>query len=280
MAIGSALVGGLIAGGLGLAGASKQAGAARDAAAQSAEATRLSVEEQRAAREQLVKLLQPWTQGGQSALGQQMALLGLAPTQTNWTAYAQSNPQLMAAYNAQGGQGQTINVMGRQITIPGGAKMPLEQFAQQWHQTKGGDLSAFQTGGAKAQQAAIDQFQQSPMFQALARQGEDAILQNASATGGLRGGNTQGALAQFRPALLNQQIQQQYQNLAGLSALGQSSAAGVGSGGMAAASNIGNLLTQNATNQGNAALVGGNAYGQAFGSIANIVGNLYGLGKF
>lgn len=276
MALGTAIVGGLIAGAGALGGAAMSAGAAKDAAKTSAQATQASIAEQRAAREQLVKLLQPYTSAGLPALQAQMNLLGIAPQQTNWAAFAQSNPQLMAAYNAQGGAGQTINVMGREITIPGGAKMPLEQFAQQWHQSKGGDLSRFQTGGAQGQQQAINQFEQSPMFQSLARQGEDAILQNASATGGLRGGNVQGALAQFRPALLNQQLQQQFQNLSGVSALGQASAAGVGNGFQGAANNIGNLQMANASTQGNAGLAGANAYGQAFGQIGNIAGNIFG----
>ena len=204
-----------------------------------------------------------------------MNLLGIAPQQTNWTAFAQSNPELMAAYNQQGG-GQMVNIMGRNVMIPGGQRMPLEQFAQQWQATRGGDLSAFQTGGAQGQQQAINQFEQSPMFQALARQGETAILQNASATGGLRGGNVQGALGQFRPALLNQQIQQQFQNLQGLTALGQSSAAGVGAGGFQAAGNIGNIMAGNAVNQGNATLARANAISGGIGDIANAAGGLFG----
>lgn len=277
MALGTAIVGGLIAGAGALGGAAMSAGAAKGAAKTQAEATQASIAEQRAAREQLVKLLQPYTSAGLPALQAQMNLLGIAPQQTNWAAFAQSNPELMAAYNAQGGGGgQTINVMGQQITIPGGPKMPLEQFAQQWHQSKGGDLSRFQTGGAQGQQQAINQFEQSPMFQSLARQGEEAILQNASATGGLRGGNVQGALAQFRPALLNQQLQQQFQNLSGISALGQASAAGVGAGVQGAANNIGNLQMANAGNQANAGLVGANAYGQAFGQIGGLAGQIFG----
>lgn len=74
--------------------------------------------------------------------------------------------------------------------------------------------------GPQAQQAAIAAISGSPEMVALQRQGEQAILQNASATGGLRGGNTQGALAQFRPALLSQLINQRYQQLGGLSGLG------------------------------------------------------------
>lgn len=74
--------------------------------------------------------------------------------------------------------------------------------------------------GPDAQRAAIMALQSSPEFAALTQQGENAILQNASATGGLRGGNTQAALAQFRPAMLSQLIEQQYGRLGGLSNLG------------------------------------------------------------
>lgn len=275
MALGTAIIGGLIAGAGALGGAAISGGAAKSAARTSQQAADASIAEQRAAREQLTQLLQPYTQSGIPALQAQMNLLGIAPQQTNWTAFAQSNPELMAAYNQQGG-GQMVNIMGRNVMIPGGQRMPLEQFAQQWQATRGGDLSAFQTGGAQGQQQAINQFEQSPMFQALARQGETAILQNASATGGLRGGNVQGALGQFRPALLNQQIQQQFQNLQGLTALGQSSAAGVGAGGFQAAGNIGNIMAGNAVNQGNATLARANAISGGIGDIANAAGGLFG----
>jgi len=80
--------------------------------------------------------------------------------------------------------------------------------------------------GAPEQQAAIGALEKSPLFQSSVRQGEEALLQQASATGGLRGGNIQAALAQFRPAMLQEQIARQYQNLAGLTSLGQQSAVG------------------------------------------------------
>ena len=70
--------------------------------------------------------------------------------------------------------------------------------------------------GPQAQQKAVDALQNSPMFQSLVQQGETSILQNASATGGLRGGNTQGLIAHFAPQMLNQQIQQRFQNLGGI----------------------------------------------------------------
>lgn len=124
--------------------------------------------------------------------------------------------------------------------------------------------------GAEAQQQAISGFEQSPLFQSLTQQGENAILQNAAATGGLRGGNVQAALSQFRPQALNALIEQQYGRLGGLTSLGQASAAGQASSGLQSASNIGNLLA----NQG-AAIAGGQmARGgvtrQAFGDLLNI----------
>jgi hypothetical protein len=64
--------------------------------------------------------------------------------------------------------------------------------------------------GAGPQQAAIDQLQTMPGFSRQLKLGENRILQNASATGGLRGGNTQGALGYFAPSLLAQHINDQY----------------------------------------------------------------------
>ena len=98
--------------------------------------------------------------------------------------------------------------------------------------------------GPQAQQMAIDQIAQGPLLQALTRQGEQAMLQNASATGGLRGGNLQGALAQFRPAMLQAALDQQYARLGGLTALGQQSAAGVGTAGLQTGVNTAGLLGQ------------------------------------
>lgn len=75
-------------------------------------------------------------------------------------------------------------------------------------------------GDPDAYQQQIDIVTQSPAFQEALRQGEEAILQNAAATGGLRGGNTQRALMQFRPQLLAQMLDQQYERLGGLTSFG------------------------------------------------------------
>jgi hypothetical protein len=96
--------------------------------------------------------------------------------------------------------------------------------------------------GPEQQQAAINQIAGSPLLQQLTQQGEQALLQRASATGGLRGGNLQGALAQFRPAMLQAALDQQYARLGGLTALGQQSAAGVGTAGLQTGANTAELL--------------------------------------
>jgi hypothetical protein len=157
----------------------------------------------------------------------------------------------------------------------------LQPYAQAGAPALGQQQALLGLQGPQAQQQAISALQASPQFQALQQQGENAILQNASATGGLRGGNVQAALAQFRPQILSSLIDQQYGRLGGIAGAGlgvtsdivtrgQAAAAGQASSGLQSASNIGNLFG----NQG-AALAGGQmARGgvarQAFGDMLNI----------
>lgn len=119
--------------------------------------------------------------------------------------------------------------------------------------------------GAEAQQQAIAGIEQSPLFTQLAQQGENAMLQNAAATGGLRGGNTQAALAQYRPQLLNQMINEQYNRLGGLAQIGQSSAAQTGTAGMQMAQGVGNAYTQSGAAQAGGII----AAGQAVAGLGN-----------
>lgn len=128
-------------------------------------------------------------------------------------------------------------------------------------------------GGPQAQQAAIAGLEASPLFQAQVRQGEEALLQRASATGGLRGGNIQAALAQFRPQMLQAEIERQYGRLGGLTSLGQQSAVGVGTAGQAMGSNVANLLAQQGAAQA------GGILGQAspFVQISQIPAQLAGF---
>lgn len=123
--------------------------------------------------------------------------------------------------------------------------------------------------GNAAQSSAINGIQNSASFQAQLAQGENSIRQNASATGGLRGGNIQAALAQFSPALLNQNIQQQYSNLAGLTSLGQSSAAGLGTAGQNNANAISQLNSQTGAAQAGNALAQGTALSNGINGLTS-----------
>lgn len=129
-------------------------------------------------------------------------------------------------------------------------------------------------GGAAKQQEAIAALEQSPQFQMLQQQGENALLQQASATGGLRGGNTQAALAQFRPQLLSQLIESQYGKLSGLTGIGQASAAGQAAAAQQQGSDIASLLGQQGAAQAGAALAAGQGRAQAWGNVGQAIGNV------
>ena len=157
-------------------------------------------------------------------------------------------------------------------------------------------LDPYQSGGAQAfqqqqnilglgdpgsQQAAYDAMAQSPQFQAMQQQGENAMLQNASATGGLRGGNMQAALAQFSPELLNDLMQQQYSNLGGIAgaglqtaqnaaSMGQASAAGQAAQGIQSGNAIAGLLGQQGAAQAGGMIAGSKGTGAGLGQLMQV----------
>jgi hypothetical protein len=135
--------------------------------------------------------------------------------------------------------------------------------------------------GERAQRDAIATLERAPEFQALTRQGEEALLQRASATGGLRGGNVQAALAQFRPQMLQQQIETQLGRLGGFAGTGlgvsgtllktgQASAAGQAAAGMESAGQIGDLLAQAGAARAGGIMGRGGVARQTFGDILSI----------
>lgn len=132
--------------------------------------------------------------------------------------------------------------------------------------------------GDGAQSAAIAALQGSPQFTAALQQGENSILQNASATGGLRGGNTQAALAQFSPQLLAQTINDQYTRLGGVSAMGQNAAAQTGTFGQASANNVSGLLQQQGAAYAGGALARGQATSNLANSFSSAMGSYFGAG--
>lgn len=162
------------------------------------------------------------------------------------------------------------------------ARLAMEKLLSPYVSAGTGALSQQQAllglSGADAQQQAYSAIENSAGFQAQVQQGENAMLQNASATGGLRGGNIQGALAQYRPAMLTNAINQQYANLGGLTQLGQNSAAGVGSSGMTSANNVATLLAQQGAASAGGVLGQANAYSGLLNAPMQLLGMQAGAG--
>lgn len=238
-----------IAGIVGAAGKKKAVGKAADAQVAAAQQGIDAISANNAATQ---ANFQPYIGAGTSALGAQEDLLGLGGDTggPNWDAYLQENPDV-AAY-------------AQQAVAQGLFKTPQE--AAQSHYTQYGQAEgrtlpgATGQSGADAQQSAIDQLKASPLFQSLFRTGQETIDQNASATGGLRGGNVQNSLANFGSDTLAKVIQQQLSNLGGLSSQGLQATGQAGQ------------LSANATN-GIASLFGDQGQARAGGIIGKANAN-------
>lgn len=154
----------------------------------------------------------------------------------------------------------------------------LSPYVEGGYKGQTGQLDLLGLNGAAPQQSAIDAIKASPQFSSLLKQGEESILSNASATGGLRGGNTQAALGQFSPQLLSQLIDQQYSRLGGMASLGQNAAAGVGNAGITTGNNISTLLQQQGSALAGGALAQGKAQAGYASAITGAIGNYFGMG--
>lgn len=191
------------------------------------------------------------------------------------TGVMSSNAQSDAAESAAGAQTAasqaSIEEQRRQFDA---VQKLLAPYVTAGEQAIGGQQGLLGLAGPAAQREAIAGLEGSPQFQAMMQQGENAILQNASATGGLRGGNVQATLAQFRPQLLSQLIESQFSKLGTISGLGQASAAGQAAAAQQTGANIGNALTQQGQAAAGAALASGQAQAQMWGNIGSSIGNV------
>jgi hypothetical protein len=173
------------------------------------------------------------------------------------------------------------------VTAGTGAITGLQPYAQAGTSSLEQQQALLGLRGPKAQRAAIAGIEGGAGFQSQVRMGEKALLQRASATGGLRGGNIQAALAQFRPQMLQAEIDKQYGRLGGLTALGQTtqqnlaqmgqaSAAGTATAGLRTGADIAGLLGQQGAAQAGAELAEGKAMAGLFNLPAQFLGMQYG----
>lgn len=126
------------------------------------------------------------------------------------------------------------------------------------------DLLGLGEGGAAGQAASIEDLRGSPLYQSLYDNGEEAVLANASATGGLRGGNTQRGLANFGRDTLAQVIENMFAKLGGISGAGNETA-----------TNLGGLGAQNADAIGQAFVGQGNARASRYLAQGQINNNMW-----
>jgi len=141
--------------------------------------------------------------------------------------------------------------------------------------------------GADAQQAQIEALRASPLYQSIFNNGRDTILASASATGGLRGGNTQDALSRFGGDALSQVIQQQLATYGGGIGVGMGSDQALGAFGENAVASMNASRNFGAGAQAQGALIRGGinaqnwnnlgAFGDSFGLDKKIGGFLKGL---
>ena len=250
------VVGAAVIGAAGTAYAANQAsGAADDAAAAQRDAAGQAATLQQTQYNRVQSLLAPYAQAGSGVF--------------DGAAYLRANPDVAADPYFSSRPEEHYRLHGQAEGRQGTFSRPGALQAQQ-------DLLGL--NGNAAQSSAMSAIESSPYFSGLVKQGENALLQNASATGGLRGGNTSAALAQFRPNMLAAAIDQQYQRLGGLVNIGQNAAAGVGNAGQAMANNTGQLLQQAGAAtaggylaSGRAAQQGINGLTSAFGTVAPVL---------
>jgi hypothetical protein len=171
-------------------------------------------------------------------------------------------------------------VLSPYVSAGNQALQDLKPYQKAGTEALQGQRALIGMNGQGAQSSAIQGLANSPEMAAYIQQGENSMLQNAAATGGLRGGNTQAAMGQFRPQLLAGMINQQYSRLGEMTALGAnttgmvfqtgaSAAAGQANAGMQVAGNIGNTLSNYASGAANSYSALGNQQATMMGNMGN-----------
>lgn len=95
--------------------------------------------------------------------------------------------------------------------------------------------------GQEAQQTAFNQFAESPGQRFLRERQEKSLLRNASAIGGLGGGNVRTALQEQAAGIAQQDFQNQFSRLGQIAGQGQGAVTNLGQFGAQTAGNIANL---------------------------------------
>jgi len=134
-----------------------------------------------------------------------------------------------------------------------------------------GDLVG--TNGADPQNAAIEALKASPFYQQLFDNGQNTMLANASASGGLRGGDFQGASMNFGRDTLMAAIERQLSSLGGLAGMGIGATESVANFGQQNANNVTGLLGQIGGAKASGALTRGGINAQMWNNAGGFLDN-------
>lgn len=161
-----------------------------------------------------------------------------------------------------------IDEQRRQYDVSRGDFMPFMQAGQQ---AIGGLSELIGLDGEAQQQTAIDALRGGPLYGSLYRNGEEALLQNGAATGGLRGGNMQRGLLDFGSDVLSNVYQNQVGNLSSVAGLGSGAIGSVAGLGQNAANQIGASLNQQGAARAGAAFTKGGINAQNWQNFGDLL---------
>lgn len=156
-------------------------------------------------------------------------------------------------------------------------KQMLEPYSQAGLGGLQSYLAMLGQSGNEAQQAAIAGLEQTPGYQAQLGAGQRAILQNASATGGLRGGNVQQGLAEFGSGLFGQYYNQQLDRLGQLQNQGLQTQSGLANLRAGNAANISSQYNAMGEAQAQGILAQQAAQNDMYSGMASGLGGLSGM---
>lgn len=157
-----------------------------------------------------------------------------------------------------------------------GAQQNIDPFAQTGIAALGSRAALAGLGGPEGQQAALGQIQESPAQQFIRDRQRRAQLRNASAIGGLGGGNIKSAIAEQEAGFAIQDLENQRRELAQLSAGGLQAGTALGTLGAATAGNIADLTQAEAAARASGILGGQQAKASTFKDFATGLATIFG----
>jgi len=201
-----------------------------------------------------------------------------------WGAVALATATVYSADQASNAAGRAGNVQAgaantaaaesaRQFDI---TQQNLQPFQEAGVGALGQQQALLGLSGQEAQQQAMEGLQESPAQQFIRNRQQRALVRNASAIGGLGGGNIRGALQQQAAGFASQDINNQFNRLATLTGGGQTAATNIGRFGASAVGQQGQLGMQAAQAQASGILGQQQAQGQLIGNLAQIGGSYLG----